>query len=177
MAKPSGAAASEQSCSGQGATGTLGPRAAVALTSEPQTVSAMAHARQETLPSCPPLAQLGETAGDLAAATSNASNYEEVALIGSGAYGTVYKARDLANKGEMVALKKVRIPLTEDGVPISLIREISLLKQLENFAHPNVVRLVWRENALGWGCAPVAAERAHCLVVVRPFTVASRLVA
>ena len=70
----------------------------------------------------------------------SSANYEEVALIGSGAYGTVYKARDLSNEGEVVALKKVRIPLTEDGVPVSLIREIALLKQLENFAHPNVVR-------------------------------------
>lgn len=61
-------------------------------------------------------------------------------MIGSGAYGTVYKARDLANEGEVVALKKVRIPMTDDGVPVSLIREIALLKQLQAFAHPNVVR-------------------------------------
>lgn len=67
-------------------------------------------------------------------------HYEEVALIGSGAYGTVYKARDLRNNGEIVALKKVRIPLTEEGVPISLLREISVLKNLEIFDHPNVVR-------------------------------------
>jgi len=63
-----------------------------------------------------------------------------VALIGSGAYGTVYKARDLNNDGQLVALKKVRVPLTEDGVPISLLREISVLKQLQSFEHPNVVR-------------------------------------
>lgn len=67
-------------------------------------------------------------------------NYEEIALIGSGAYGTVYKAKDLNNEGQMVALKKVRVPLSEDGVPISLLREIALLKNLENFQHPNVVR-------------------------------------
>jgi serine/threonine protein kinase len=67
------------------------------------------------------------------------SNYQEVALIGYGAYGTVYKARS-SNSQSFVALKKVRIPLSEDGVPTSLVREISLLRQLENFAHPNVVR-------------------------------------
>lgn len=69
-------------------------------------------------------------------------NYEEVALIGSGAYGTVYKARDLNNDGQLVALKKVNVPLNEDGVPISLLREISVLKQLQSFEHPNVVRLL-----------------------------------
>ncbi|RWS29483.1 cyclin-dependent kinase 6-like protein, partial [Leptotrombidium deliense] len=63
-------------------------------------------------------------------------------MIGSGAYGTVYKARDLMNDGQIVALKKIRVPLTEDGVPATLIREISLLKQLESFNHPNIVRLL-----------------------------------
>ncbi|RWS04883.1 Cyclin-dependent kinase 6-like protein [Dinothrombium tinctorium] len=69
-------------------------------------------------------------------------HYEEVALIGSGAYGTVYKAKDLSKEGQIVALKKIRVPLTEDGVPATLIREISLLKQLENYNHPNIVRLL-----------------------------------
>lgn len=73
---------------------------------------------------------------------SNSANiYEEVALIGYGAYGMVYKARSSKSES-FVALKKVRIPLTEDGVPIPIIREIALLKQLENFAHPNIVRLL-----------------------------------
>lgn len=66
--------------------------------------------------------------------------FEEITLIGNGAYGTVYKARDLANNGQSVALKKVRIPLDEDGVPTSTIREIALLKQLTALEHPNVVR-------------------------------------
>ncbi|XP_054161435.1 cyclin-dependent kinase 6-like [Oppia nitens] len=73
---------------------------------------------------------------------SSHKNYEEVALIGSGAYGTVFKARDLNNDGQLVALKKVKVPLNEDGVPISLLREISVLKQLQSFEHPNVVRLL-----------------------------------
>lgn len=57
-----------------------------------------------------------------------------------GAYGTVYKARDLNNPGKIVALKKVRVALTEDGVPMSTLREIALLKQLDAFQHPNIVK-------------------------------------
>ena len=57
----------------------------------------------------------------------------------SGAYGTVYRARDKLND-TIVALKKMRFTLTEDGVPMAILREISLLKQLEKFEHPNIVR-------------------------------------
>lgn len=57
----------------------------------------------------------------------------------SGAYGTVYRARDKASDS-IVALKKMRFSLTEDGVPMAILREISLLKQLEKFDHPNIVR-------------------------------------
>lgn len=58
-----------------------------------------------------------------------------------GAYGTVYKARDRTNN-LIVALKKVRVSLTEDGIPMSTLREISLLKQLDTYEHPNIVRLL-----------------------------------
>ena len=34
----------------------------------------------------------------------------------------------------------MRFSLTEDGVPMAILREISLLKQLEKFDHPNIVR-------------------------------------
>lgn len=61
-------------------------------------------------------------------------------MIGSGAYGTVYKARDLNNEGQFVALKKMKVPLNETGVPVSILREISVLKQLQTFDHPNVVK-------------------------------------
>lgn len=58
----------------------------------------------------------------------------------AGAYGTVYCARDLNNPDRVVALKKIRITLNEDGVPGNAVREIALLKQLERFEHPNIVR-------------------------------------
>lgn len=70
---------------------------------------------------------------------SGEHQYEEVSLIGKGAYGVVYKGRDLKT-GQFVAMKMIRIQNTEEGMPMSAIREISLLKQLEAYEHPNIVR-------------------------------------
>ncbi|KAB1269425.1 Cyclin-dependent kinase 4 [Camelus dromedarius] len=70
--------------------------------------------------------------------------YEPVAEIGVGAYGTVYKARD-PHSGHFVALKSVRVPNgggSGGGLPISTVREVALLRRLEAFEHPNVVRLM-----------------------------------
>ena len=70
------------------------------------------------------------------------SRYEPVAEIGVGAYGTVYKARD-PHSGHFVALKSVRVPNgggAGGGLPISTVREVALLRRLEAFEHPNVVR-------------------------------------
>ncbi|XP_008318355.1 cyclin-dependent kinase 4 [Cynoglossus semilaevis] len=67
--------------------------------------------------------------------------YERVAEIGGGAYGTVYKARD-TESGQFVALKSVRVQTDKNGLPISTVREVALLKRLEQFDHPNVVRLM-----------------------------------
>ncbi|XP_072744828.1 cyclin-dependent kinase 4 [Anoplolepis gracilipes] len=69
------------------------------------------------------------------------ASYEDLSLIGNGAYGTVYKAKDKAS-GQIVALKKVRVPLTDDGLPMSTLREIAALKSLERYEHPNIVRLL-----------------------------------
>merc|ERR1719458_1040591 len=69
------------------------------------------------------------------------AQYRELNAIGTGAYGTVYRAEDL-KRNEIVAMKKVRIALTEDGVPMSVLREISLLRHLGKYSHPNIVRLV-----------------------------------
>ena len=65
-------------------------------------------------------------------------------LLFLGAYGTVYKARDRVSD-KIVAIKKVKLALTEDGVPMSVLREISLLKQLGKSNHPNIVRW-WNSN-------------------------------
>lgn len=70
----------------------------------------------------------------------DSAQYEPVAEIGEGAYGKVYKARDLKNGGRFVALKRVRVQTEEEGMPLSTIREVAVLRQLEAFEHPNVVR-------------------------------------
>ncbi|XP_051957330.1 cyclin-dependent kinase 4 [Xyrauchen texanus] len=67
--------------------------------------------------------------------------YEPVAEIGGGAYGTVYKARD-KDSGQFVALKSVRVQTNQDGLPLSTVREVALLRRLEQFDHPNIVRLM-----------------------------------
>lgn len=57
----------------------------------------------------------------------------------SGTYGVVYKAIDLASPDRrIVALKKIRLEAEDEGVPSTAIREISLLKEMDN---PNIVRL------------------------------------
>ena len=68
------------------------------------------------------------------------ASFENLSVIGNGAYGTVYKATD-KNSGQTVALKRVRIPLTEDGLPTSTVREIAALKSLEQYEHPHIVSI------------------------------------
>lgn len=79
------------------------------------------------------------------------ASYEDLSLIGNGAYGTVYKAKDKTS-GQIVALKKVRIPLTEDGLPMSTLREIAALKSLERYEHPHIVSLPFNHNVISVLC-------------------------
>ena len=51
----------------------------------------------------------------------------------------VYKARDMSNAGRIVALKKIRLESEDEGVPSTAIREISLLKEMND---PNIVKLL-----------------------------------
>ncbi|XP_074659535.1 uncharacterized protein LOC141912215 [Tubulanus polymorphus] len=63
--------------------------------------------------------------------------YEVITQIGEGTYGQVYKARD-KDEDCLVALKKVRLENEKDGFPITAVREIKILRQLN---HRNIVQL------------------------------------
>ncbi|CCG83246.1 Cell division control protein [Taphrina deformans PYCC 5710] len=58
--------------------------------------------------------------------------YQKLEKVGEGTYGVVYKARDLENNGKIVALKKIRLEDEAEGVPSTAIREISLLKEVND---------------------------------------------
>ena len=55
-----------------------------------------------------------------------------------GTYGVVYKGRNKITN-ELVALKKIRLDVQDEGIPSTAVREISLLREMGD--HPNVVRL------------------------------------
>ncbi|XP_060758023.1 cyclin-dependent kinase 6 [Neoarius graeffei] len=71
------------------------------------------------------------------------SNYEILAEIGEGAYGKVYKAREVGEKQRLVAVKRLNISGDpEAGIPQFMIREVALLRKIGYFNHPNVVKLL-----------------------------------
>lgn len=74
---------------------------------------------------------------------ANMDQYEKLEKIGEGTYGKVYKARCMRT-GQLVALKKTRLEMDEEGVPSTCLREVSLLQMLSksNF----VVRLIKVEH-------------------------------
>ncbi|KAF2687147.1 Pkinase-domain-containing protein [Lentithecium fluviatile CBS 122367] len=65
------------------------------------------------------------------------SNFETLNHIEEGSYGWVSRARELST-GEVVALKKVKMDLKQDGFPTTALREIALLQRAR---HPNIVSL------------------------------------
>ena len=58
-------------------------------------------------------------------------NFQKIEKIGEGTYGIVYKAKDKITS-QFVALKKIRLEIESEGVPSTAIREISLLKELDD---------------------------------------------
>ncbi|KNC73841.1 hypothetical protein SARC_13601, partial [Sphaeroforma arctica JP610] len=59
--------------------------------------------------------------------------------IGEGMYGSVYKAHCVDTAAGVVALKKIRTRVGNEGFPLTSVREIKLLRMIN---HPNVVRLL-----------------------------------
>uniref|UniRef100_A0A0D9V8Z7 Protein kinase domain-containing protein n=1 Tax=Leersia perrieri TaxID=77586 RepID=A0A0D9V8Z7_9ORYZ len=70
--------------------------------------------------------------------------YEKLEKVGEGTYGKVYKAQD-RETGQVVALKKTRLEMDEEGIPPTALREISLLRLLSQSVY--VVRLLSVEQA------------------------------
>ncbi|XP_033230755.1 cyclin-dependent kinase 12 isoform X3 [Belonocnema kinseyi] len=63
--------------------------------------------------------------------------FDLITQIGEGTYGQVYKAWD-KRANVVVALKKVRLENEKEGFPITAVREIKILRQLN---HKNIVNL------------------------------------
>ena len=81
----------------------------------------------------------------------------------------MYRARDKSTD-TIVALKKMRFSLTEDGVPMAILREISLLKQLEKFDHPNIVRyVIFSSSLLFHGYSEYAVLRQYVQTINKRF--------
>ena len=65
------------------------------------------------------------------------NEFRKVRKIGEGTYGEVYEAIDTTNNRK-VAMKKMRIENKDEGIPITALREMCILKHLH---HENVVEL------------------------------------
>ncbi|KAJ4786975.1 Cyclin-dependent kinase 2 [Rhynchospora pubera] len=69
--------------------------------------------------------------------------YEKLEKVGEGTYGKVYKAQDKAT-GQLVALKKTRLEMDEEGIPPTALREVSILQLLAQSIY--IVRLLCVEH-------------------------------
>ncbi|VDD79554.1 unnamed protein product [Mesocestoides corti] len=68
------------------------------------------------------------------------NRYQPSELLGSGAYGRVYKG--FSEEGEIVALKEVTIPADDQGVPLSTLRELAVLKKVQVAKSPYLVQML-----------------------------------
>lgn len=88
----------------------------------------------ETILGAMPLELVNET---VASTIPDDDKYKIGELLGSGAYGRVYKGRSKDNK--TVAIKEVTIPLNDQGIPLSTLRELTVLKKMQAVESPYLV--------------------------------------
>lgn len=88
--------------------------------------------------------------------TRDVSEFEKLNRVGEGTYGVVYRARD-TKTNELVALKRVRMEKEKDGLPVSGLREISILMSCN---HQNIVHL--REIAVGKSLENIFLVMSYC---------------
>ncbi|KAK6059890.1 kinase domain protein [Cooperia oncophora] len=72
--------------------------------------------------------------------SSKADEYRELNLLGKGAYGVVYHVTHTPTMNEY-ALKKIVVGVNDDGVPQSVLREISSMMALRRLRHRNITLL------------------------------------
>jgi serine/threonine protein kinase len=88
-----------------------------------------------------------EVAQQAQLATNSMERYRKIDKVGEGTYGVVYKAFDKVTE-EYVALKKTRLETEDEGVPSTAIREISLLRELNNENIVNLIDVIHSEQKL-----------------------------
>lgn len=92
--------------------------------------------------------------------SDSVEKYDKLNDIEEGAYGWVARAKEIAT-GEVVALKRLKIePNDRNGLPVTGLREIQILKDCE---HRNIVKL--REVVVGEDTAKIE----KCVIRADPF--------
>lgn len=91
---------------------------------------------------------------------SKITDYDYLGKLGEGTFGEVSKARS-KKTGQTVALKKILMHNEKDGFPITALREIKLLKQLD---HINILKL--EEMAVE---RPKTASKKTSMFMVTPY--------
>uniref|UniRef100_A0A0A9XHK3 Cyclin-dependent kinase 10 n=1 Tax=Lygus hesperus TaxID=30085 RepID=A0A0A9XHK3_LYGHE len=93
---------------------------------------------------------------DIMGRCRSVAEFEKLNRIGEGTYGIVYRARD-TKTDSIVALKKVRMEHERDGLPLSGLREISVLLSC---SHENIVHL--KEVVVGRSLESIFLVMEYC---------------
>ncbi|EKG10312.1 hypothetical protein MPH_12593 [Macrophomina phaseolina MS6] len=98
---------------------------------------------------------------------SSISLYERLNAIGEGAYGIVSRARDKRD-GSIVALKQIRVLEYErnNGIPLTALREISILRSLRHQNVLNVLEVAVDDNVLDDVCTYEGPAIVFCWLIL-----------